>query len=351
MIFQQSIYQTFQRYRVLKTHRITALPIVILMPHSACNCRCIMCDIWKDNKNLKQLSEADVRQLLVSLKRLGTKQVVMSGGEALLNPNFFRLCEILREQYIRITVLSTGLLLRKHAHELIRLVNEVIVSLDGNEAVHDQIRNSKGAYSRLKEGVQYLKAINPSYRISSRTVIHRLNFRIWPHIIASAKEMGLDKVSFLPADVTSSAFNRDVVWEPQRQNEVALVKEELEELQTVILKLTASCRQDFKSGFIAESPEKIKAIYTYYAALHGLCNFPHRKCNAPWVSTVIEADGKVRPCFFHDALGSIHEDSLTGILNGEKGVVFRENLNIEKNETCKKCVCSLHLPVWVNPSK
>src|ERR1700743_1423087 len=94
----ESLSHTYQRYRTLKTHKISALPIVILMPHSACNCRCVMCDIWKDNKNLKQLSEADLKGLLASLKQLGTKQVLMSGGEALLNTNFFRLCEILKNE-------------------------------------------------------------------------------------------------------------------------------------------------------------------------------------------------------------------------------------------------------------
>ena len=55
-----------------------------------------MCDIWKGNHNLKQLEEADIKNLLTTLKKLHTQQVVMSGGEALLNPNFFRFCEILK---------------------------------------------------------------------------------------------------------------------------------------------------------------------------------------------------------------------------------------------------------------
>lgn len=88
-MLQQSLYHTYKRYRTLQSHSITALPIVILMPHSACNCRCVMCDIWKGNGNLKQLTEADVATLLQTLATLGTKQVVMSGGEALLNPKFF----------------------------------------------------------------------------------------------------------------------------------------------------------------------------------------------------------------------------------------------------------------------
>src|SRR3954452_23864055 len=97
-MLRQSFYHTIQRYRSLQTHKISALPIVILMPHSACNCRCVMCDIWKGNKNLKQLTEQDIEGLLSALNNLGTKQVVMSGGEALLNANFFLLCRLLKKQ-------------------------------------------------------------------------------------------------------------------------------------------------------------------------------------------------------------------------------------------------------------
>src|SRR5579859_6050870 len=111
----QLLQDTFQRYKTLHTHVISALPVVILMPHSACNCRCVMCDIWKDNKNLKQLTEEDIAGLLTSLKQFGTQQVVMSGGEALLNPNFFSLCRILRDAGMKVSLLTTGLTLKNHA--------------------------------------------------------------------------------------------------------------------------------------------------------------------------------------------------------------------------------------------
>ena len=149
----QSLYHTYKRYRTLQTDIITALPIVILIPHSACNCRCVMCDIWKDNQNLKQLTEEDIRDLLATFKKFGTKQVLMSGGEALLHPNFFRFCEILRKESIKVSLLSTGLTLRKYAQQLIDNVYEVIVSLDGDEETHNAIRNIPDAYRKLKEGV------------------------------------------------------------------------------------------------------------------------------------------------------------------------------------------------------
>src|SRR5436190_8275884 len=153
----QSLYQTFKRYRTLQTHKISALPIVILMPHSACNCKCVMCDIWKGNRNLKQLTERDIAGLLSSLKTLGTQQVVMSGGEALLNPNFFSLCQLLKKQNLSITLLSTGLTVQKNARSILEWTDELIVSLDGDAETHDAIRNIKGAYAKLREGIECIK--------------------------------------------------------------------------------------------------------------------------------------------------------------------------------------------------
>ena len=46
--------------------------------------------------------------------------------------------------------------------------------------------------------------------------------------------------------------------------------------------------------------------------------FPYKKCNAPWVSTVMEADGTVRPCFFHEAYGNIKSGTLESIINSRK---------------------------------
>jgi MoaA/NifB/PqqE/SkfB family radical SAM enzyme len=338
-----SLYHTYQRYRTLQTDKITALPIVILMPHSACNCKCVMCDIWKGNHNLRQLSEQDVEGLLESLHLLGTRQVLMSGGEALLNPNFFRLCAILKKERLRITLLSTGLAIGRHADQLLTGVDDLIVSLDGDEPLHDRIRNIPGAFRKLKEGVQLLHSRQPNYRITARTVIHRLNFRHWPAIVQAAIDMGLDQISFLPADVTSEAFNRTEPWDAPRQHQILPAKEDLPELLEVIEALIRDHRELFDSGLIAESPDKLRKIGQYYTASYGLNPFPFKKCNAPWVSAVVEADGTVRPCFFHAPMGNIHERALGDILNGEKAIEFRKTLDMDENETCKRCVCYLHL--------
>jgi MoaA/NifB/PqqE/SkfB family radical SAM enzyme len=343
----QSPYKTYKRYRSLQTHKLSALPIVILMPHSACNCRCVMCDIWKGNSNLKQLTAADIQGLMATLKKLETSQVVMSGGEALLSPNFFTLCEILKKEKIKITLLSTGLTLKKNAAELVKWVDDIIVSLDGDEKTHDRIRNIPEAFGKMAEGIRAVKALKPDFKITCRTVIHRLNYTVWPQIIQSAKNLGLHQISFLPADVSSHAFNRQQAWDEPRQHEILLSEKDVDALKTIIDNLLVAFKNEFENGFIAESPEKIRNIYFYYAAYYNRNDFPYKKCNAPWVSSVIEADGTVRPCFFHEPYGNIKTESLNEIINSETAIDFRKNLNIAKNETCVKCVCYLNLKATV----
>ncbi len=343
----QSPYQTYKRYRSLQTHIISALPIAILMPHSACNCRCVMCDIWKGNQNLDQLTEADIQGLLGTLRKLGTQQVLMSGGEALLNPNFFRFCEILKKANMKISLLSTGLTLKKNADMLVKWVDNIIVSLDGDEETHNRIRNIPGAFHKMAEGIRALKMLKPGFKITGRTVIHRLNYVIWPKIIDSAKELGLDQLSFLPADVSSHAFNRQQAWDEPRQHEILIAEKELNGLKSIIGNLFIAFKNEFDTKFIAESRDKIRNIYFYYAAFYGRNDFPYKKCNAPWVSTVIEADGTVRPCFFHEPYGNLKNESLDKIINSRNAVDFRRNLDMAKNETCVKCVCYLNLPPQV----
>jgi Fe-coproporphyrin III synthase len=339
----QNLAHTYKRYRSLQTHVITALPVVILMPHSACNCRCVMCDIWKGNNNLKQLEEADISAMLHTLKKLGTQQVLMSGGEALLHPNFFRLCALLKNAGIKISLHTTGLLLQKYSDAIIQWVDDVIVSLDGDPATHNSIRNIPAAFEKMAEGIQTIKAQKPDFKITGRSVIHKGNFKVWPQIIDTAKAMQLDRISFLPADVSSHAFNREILWDENRQYDVVLSELELPQLKEVMDNLIVDYAADFTTGFIAESPEKLDKIYEHYAAFYDLALPPYKKCNAPWVSVVVEADGTVRPCFFHKAYGNIKNAAFGDILNGEKAVAFRKNLDMNTDRTCVNCVCYLNL--------
>src|SRR5258708_4111585 len=51
---------------------VTRLPILILYPHSRCNCRCLMCDIWRD-RGREEISAAEVERWLAEWRGLGVR--------------------------------------------------------------------------------------------------------------------------------------------------------------------------------------------------------------------------------------------------------------------------------------
>src|SRR5690606_702241 len=140
---------------------------------------------------------------------------------------------------------------------------------------------------RLAEGVAALRALDRRFRVTARCVLQRRNFRDLPNIIAAAHELDLDQISFLAADVSSTAFNRPQPWDGGRVADVALDAREIVEFGNVLEETLVRWREDFASGFIAESPEKLHRLVHYYAALNGDGDFPEVRCNAPWISTVV----------------------------------------------------------------
>lgn len=260
-----------------------------------------------------------------------------------MHPNLWALCDLIRALPARITVLSTGLLLARHAADVVRWTDDAIVSLDGSPEVHDRIRRVPRAFARLAEGVAALKAADPGYRVTGRCVLQRLNFADLPEVVRSARRIGLDGISFLAADVSSEAFNRPDPWGEERVAEVALTPAETARFAHVVEACIDELAEEFASGFIAEGPERLRRLPRYYAALNGEEAFPPNTCNAPWVSAVVEADGTVRPCFFHRAFGNLHDAPLDEILNSDDAVSFRSALDVRTDPICRKCVCTLSI--------
>jgi Fe-coproporphyrin III synthase len=323
---------------------ITDLPILILFPHSRCNCKCLMCDIWRDTTKT-ELASADVARWIGEWRELGVRRVVLSGGEALLHSHLWELCDLLRAADIGITILSTGLLLRRHAAELVRRCDDVVVSLDGPQAIHDRIRNVPRAYERLADGVAAVKDADPNVHVTGRCTIQRTNYAELRATVAAAHALGLDRISFLAADVSSDAFNRPGGWDETKVKQVALEADDLPLLAAEIDALERDHAADFASGFIAELPRKLRRrLSQYYSALLGKDDFFPNECNAPWVSSVIESDGTVRPCFFQPALGNIHSDGgLTAVLNSPDALAWRQGLDVHRDAICRRCVCTLSL--------
>ena len=110
--------------------------------------------------------------------------------------------------------------------------------------------------------------------------------------------------------------------------------------------------EDFRSGFIAESPQKLRRIRQYFAAIQGQAPYPPVRCNAPEFSAVIGATGRVQPCFFIQGSSAARlsgeaaatEQNLEQILNRADMADLRTAIRTGARAECKTCVCTLWRP-------
>jgi MoaA/NifB/PqqE/SkfB family radical SAM enzyme len=327
----------------LEGSRITRLPILLLNIHSQCNCRCVMCDIWK-RKDGREFHAADLERHRESIRALGVKHVVLTGGEPLLNRELDAICMFFRDLDVRLTLLTTGLLLHQKADSVAAGFDDIILSIDGPPEINDRIRRVPNAFQSIQNGVLAIRARLPVMQISCRTTVQKLNHAHLRDTVSAARLLELNSISFLAADISSAAFNREERWSPERQDEIALSGAELIELEEEIELLIQMHQEDINSGFIAESDAKLRRIGSRFREhLEGI---PSKAplCNAPWVSAVVEVDGSVRPCFFHPAVGDANQLTLEEAINTDTALSFRSRLKIASNPTCQRCVCSLNYP-------
>src|ERR1700722_3282199 len=197
-------------------HRARTMPVLVISPHNQCNCRCVMCDIWRIREP-REITPTLLERQLASFRELGVRWVVFTGGEPQLNAQMIFLAQILRAEGIRIPLLTAGLLLESHAESIAANVDDVIISLDGPPAVHDQIRRIPHAFEQIRTGVEALRGFRPQIIVRARCTVQKANYHSLCKVVKSAKEIRLNSISFLAADLTSEAFNRPQAWAREQQ--------------------------------------------------------------------------------------------------------------------------------------
>jgi Fe-coproporphyrin III synthase len=323
------------------------LPLVTLYLTERCNSRCVTCDYWRHGR--ADMTYDAVRRLLPNLAQLKTRVVLLSGGEPLLNPEWERIAYALRGAGLKVWLLSSGLSLAKYAQRAAAVFDAITVSLDGTDRQTYQAIRGLDALDKVCEGIRAAAAhgLAPGVRVT----VQRANFRQLRSFVTVAKELGARQVSFLAVDVANPhAFGRTDGF----SSNLALLPEELPVFDELLRDMERECAADFRSGFIAESPAKLRRMLQYFAALRGQALYPEVRCNAPEFSAVIGAAGRVQPCFFISgpAEASLQVDGaalddLSRTLNGERMRALRSSIRAGARAECTTCVCSM----WRDPQR
>ncbi len=255
-------------------------------------------------------ARGDRRAWRRALPALGTRLVVFSGGEPLLRPEVFNAAELFRAEGARLHLLTSGVLLERRADGVARAFERVVVSLDAtSRALYGAVRGV-AALGTVEAGVARLR-------------------RLAPEVVVTAR------VDAAPPELPRAARAHRSREEPRpRRHLVPCGRRRLHGLRA-----DGGARRGVGPAADARGGRRVRRARRAHdrrarrglrvgvrrrvggeaaAAAAALPRGDRRRavsrpaCDAPWVSAVVEANGDVRPCFFHAVIGNVREHPLAG---------------------------------------
>jgi MoaA/NifB/PqqE/SkfB family radical SAM enzyme len=134
-------------------------PIFQIHPTRRCNLRCLHCYSRSGPEERDLLTTENIAEALTDAREQGYLTASFSGGEPVL---FKGLAELLRHAKglgMSTTVTSNGMLLNAaRLSEIAKFTDVLAISLDGAPASHDRMRNCVGAFQRMEENLEAVRA-------------------------------------------------------------------------------------------------------------------------------------------------------------------------------------------------
>jgi radical SAM protein with 4Fe4S-binding SPASM domain len=136
-----------------------------------CNLQCRHCYLGEGQH--RDLPFGIIQKIVDEFEEIQGLRLLLSGGEPLLHPHFWRVNDLLRNYEFRSVLLSNGNLITKAVARRLR-VHEVQVSLDGMKEGHESIRG-RGTFQKALKAIDHVQ--ESEIRVSVATMIHKKNMK------------------------------------------------------------------------------------------------------------------------------------------------------------------------------
>lgn len=170
-----------------------------------CNSHCFMCH-FAGSSNKINISDEQYNKLLEHMKKGNYKMIRFTGGEPLLHKEIINFILKAKEIGLKTSIITNGYLLPLFAKRLINAgLDECIISLDGSSSdIHDKLRNFKGCFDNIIDGIKQLKKSNIILRVN--TVVSVKNIQDLSNIYDLLIELNIDQWSIIPIK------SKDILW-------------------------------------------------------------------------------------------------------------------------------------------
>jgi radical SAM protein with 4Fe4S-binding SPASM domain len=154
----------------------------------ACNLECMHCRAnASPDRDPDELTTNEGKGLLKELSTLGTKMVILSGGEALIRNDALLFARFGTSLGLRMTLATNGSTITRDSANEIKAsgISRVSVSLDGiTPYIHDEFRGRTGAYELALRGIDYLRSAGVPVQINTTVAaVNVSQMRMFPEFI------------------------------------------------------------------------------------------------------------------------------------------------------------------------
>jgi len=200
---------------------------LLLLVNRGCNLRCVFCDLWDGHVHM---DVARAVTLLDQAREIGTRTLVITGGEPLLHPGLPMVVAAARARGMAVNITTNGTLVERHYEELVRSgVASLSFSIDGLEATHDRLRGQKGAHARTWRALTRViadgKLDTCVYFVVTRENVREL-VAVWEQVRAAGARFDFWPVNdapdlYLRSDEDRAAWTDAVTTIARRDTDVA----------------------------------------------------------------------------------------------------------------------------------
>ncbi len=197
-----------------------------------CNLRCKHCVYTSGEWVMPDMTLQNVERLIPSFKKLGVEEVHITGGEPLVNKEFFEIAKCLHENGFGTRVQTNGILITPEIAQRLKEVGieYVLISIDGLEKSHNSFRNNENSFKYAVNAVKICLEAGLYTRVN--TVINKSNVQDLPELITYINELEPNQHSF---------FYLTPVGRGKNIKNLMLSLEEWKNIQNVIEKAAREC--------------------------------------------------------------------------------------------------------------
>jgi MoaA/NifB/PqqE/SkfB family radical SAM enzyme len=318
---------------------------LVLGVNNICNLHCKMCDVGNQNQetnfatNLVGTSPMNMpielfHRIVDQAKRFYPKvKLGYAFTEPLIYPHLEASLAYANEQGMFTTITTNALNLKQKAEMLCtNALNELYISLDGPEKIHNHIRGHKSSFQRAISGIEELLNASKRPEIAIFCVITQWNIGHLVEMLTFFKDYPLKQFGFMHMNFTPQhiADQHNLVYGnsyPATDSNVdeidvaamnlPLLLEEIETIQGMKMPFPVTFSPSLNN------PEALDTFYNQPEKLLG------KRCNDVFSNIMIKSDGSVIPAHgrcYNLSIGNLYEDNLNRIWNSAKFGQFRKTL-------------------------